>query len=106
MSIESVQSIAASQATVLSACRAVAERRRWKVLSDVPETGDLVFKTPRTFAVMWGCYVNVSVQPNGVNVLMTVNVELGGIQILDPARDGARLAREFVRDVLGLLSEG
>lgn len=100
MSIEVVQSIEAVPSKVINYCRKVAEGRTWKVLSDTPETGSLIYKTPTSWLRWWGYYVNISIHQHGSSSLITINVELGGVQIFDLTREGTRLARGFTRDVL------
>lgn len=100
MPVEVVRVVDVSPRQLIDHCRTVGGERDWKILDDGPGVGGLIFKTPVSWMNWWGYYINVSLQRFGDSTLMTVSAELGGAQIFDPTREGTRLARDFVRDVL------
>jgi hypothetical protein len=103
MPIEAVQSIEASVAEVVDSCRLVSEALGWRIIREAPANGSLTFKVPPTWLAFWGRHVDISVQQQGEFVLMVVWTEPAGPLSLDPTREGARLARRFIQDLLSAI---
>lgn len=100
MAIEIVRTIDAPVEEVINRCQRVAGTKKWKAIASDSSMGQYTYKTPFSLRTFWGHYVDVSIQRLENSTLVTVWVGLAGIQMFDPTREGARVAREFIRDVL------